>query len=534
MHGLLADTSQSGDPADGLLQLPWSPRTRVVEFAPDPQTIVPIAKDRAARHGEGLPFWLHVRHASRSEPLFRDTPKLSDVSQGNLGDCGLLASLAAIVYLGTGHAVKLMMCGDASGDNAYVRLHDMARTSHYFKVGKSTIAIRVPGAFHAGTGSGLWAAVLEKAMTVVSQYKQRGGFDNDWTLDVPGAGYHRLVAMQPRVALGALLGVETRCDKIHPMSPHLDEMSADVLRLRQILRGDGGTLDHAVKTQLFADPTHGNGLVLPRLLDLFYERVWRPWVTVTNPWGVWRRADPRAQQQEVQALGLWRGYQQGIKGGVYRQEDFERFLTGFADLPSNRAQWPLQTFARTGPLLPFLGITARQAVDCVCRWTRQQRILSGRRGSGHYSAVQVSLFDDIRQALHELRPVVLGTSLSVGAVTVGSGLNGENVYKGLVGPHGYAVLGCHLDPGTQLRFVRVYNPWGNYGRGYDFAPSAAYVPPPPGEIRRVAAGEPWVYPTDAGVFWLELADLTKHCDAVTWCLATPPVILEGRALGHRT
>ena len=65
----------------------------------------------------------------------------------------------------------------------------------------------------------------------------------------------------------------------------------------------------------------------------------------------------------------------------------------------------------------FQAITARQAVECVCRWVRQQQIFTGKRGTGFYTAAQVRLYDEIAQHLQARRPVRPGHQPLVGTWT---------------------------------------------------------------------------------------------------------------------
>ena len=106
---------------------------------------------------------------------------------------------------------------------------------------------------------------------------------------------------------------------------------------------------------------------------------------------------------------------------------------------------------------------------CVVDWVRRKRIFAGVRGTGLYSLEQDKLYRDIQEHLQNYRPVCLGTYDYPGAPEPGRrGGGGEHMSKGLAGPHAYAVLDC-MQVGD-VKYVRVHNPWGHTGRGYNFAP----------------------------------------------------------------
>jgi hypothetical protein len=179
-----------------------------------------------------------------------------------------------------------------------------------------------------------------------------------------------------------------------------------------------------------------------------------------------------------------------------------------------------------------------QAVRCVVDWVRRQRIFAGERGSGRYTPAQDELYQDIQEHLRNYRPVCLGTFEHPGSQDPGrQGESGENLSKGLAGPHSYAVLDC-IQVGD-VKYVRVHNPWGRVGRGYTFAPD--FLRPPrstAAELRLFQrSNDPQIpphrriehaYETDAGTFYLELSDITKRCQALYTCTQTPGVINQGR------
>jgi hypothetical protein len=505
------------DGPDGLLLLPRDAKVEAVD--PDPGSIVEVTEDLRTNKGVKevpYPIFLFPKHQRQQRRLFEHLPVLGDINQRQMGDCWFLAALAAIVGLGTGNAIKWMMSGQ--GDHAYVRLWDRAQMPHYVCVDKGLIEVRGPAVFHS-TG-GLWAAVLEKAMTAI---------DKEGRFDPQGTVYGRLKGGQSHIAFQALLGVEAESSPINAAFNY-DATSADWTALRSLLRGD---LEHG-SSMLLKQSVFG-GLVPFTELNTFYDTVWVPWVEQTSLLGRW-----------MGSFGVF------TQGRVYRLEDFERFMREFANEPVNGLRWSalasdvnaeayhagLAAFRRN-PVFSRMpdhrrrGPTALQAVECVCQWVRRKRVFSGRRSTGVYTALQVRLYDDIVQHLNTYRPVCLGTYELVGTPDPELGSSGEKKSKGLAGAHGYAVTGCYKDNATGARFVQVFNPWGRTGRGYTFSPNALHLKP------SQAALQKWVkdqsaYETDEPLFWLELADVTKRCNQIYTCKTTPEVIKAGRRLSSFT
>ena len=114
------------------------------------------------------------------QPLFPTLPEVTDINQHNMGDCWFLAALAAIVAMGSGEAIKLMMRsvavdrhipapGDPGRADRDARRRAPVRPTtdpHYLLVEKSLVETDVPGKTYHSTGAP-WVAVLEKAMTAI-------------------------------------------------------------------------------------------------------------------------------------------------------------------------------------------------------------------------------------------------------------------------------------------------------------------------------------------------------------------------------
>ena len=82
---------------------------QVDDVDPPTESIVKVAEEAKAKGISGIPYFLLPRHELQLRPLFERIPELGDINQRQMGDCWFLAALAAIITLGTGHAIRLMM-----------------------------------------------------------------------------------------------------------------------------------------------------------------------------------------------------------------------------------------------------------------------------------------------------------------------------------------------------------------------------------------------------------------------------------------
>jgi hypothetical protein len=148
----------------------------------------------------------------------------------------------------------------------------------------------------------------------------------------------------------------------------------------------------------------------------------------------------------------------------------------------------------------------------VVSWLEQQKLYPGKRGTAKYTAGQLAVFDKIQKAVLAKQYVSVGSRMEVGRSSSGSGHSaGEAQSKGLAGPHVYAVLDFGFGdtpsrttrPDGQLHWVKLANPWGDYGRKYVRQDGRL-------KAHEIEKGSP----ADTGQFWLELTDLTKRFDNV--------------------
>ena len=122
----------------------------------------------------------------------------------------------------------------------------------------------------------------------------------------------------------------------------------------------------------------------------------------------------------------------------------------------------------------------------------------GARRSKKYSPATAKWFDKIGLALQDRKVVVLETVAQIAKGPLGVGHSGgEPKAKGLVGSHAYTAIATASE-GDRL-FIRVRNPWGKYGRAYDWGAVK-------GGVAKVDE--------DAGEFLIELNDAVKRFSKV--------------------
>jgi hypothetical protein len=141
-------------------------------------------------------------------------------------------------------------------------------------------------------------------------------------------------------------------------------------------------------------------------------------------------------------------------------------------------------------------------------WINREGILPGRRGTGVYRKAHRQTFAEIATALSRGMGVTAGTKKQVARSDkiIKKGQAGEGVARsGLVGDHVYAVLATKQEDG--LCWLQIRNPWGNWGMRYEKGIH--------GEGPK--QGRPYLRPRNekqAGTFWIELLDFSKHFDTI--------------------
>lgn len=424
---------------DGELDLSGSP------------VIEPLANP-GARGGLGLNKAHFAPVASR---LFPNDPTSGDIKQQQIGDCYLLAGVLAILARQGGPKTIAGMMKEVNG-RVIVRLYDTTQTARYVSIEKS---IRKNEEKH--NGGAIWATLLEKAYAAASFVEENK--PDPKTKDTPkGAG--KFVSGYAKLHAGGkssdvfkvLLG--GNAERKEFSTTRFD--SGPGMKFLQLWTlEETGKVHETMRADLLDKIFEGDGELFMSFLH------WRT-NYVKNQWDVLldSRGDIKNDKDEL------------VRRTVLRQDDLAKFFVDFS-------------------------LEKRCATKLV-DYVQRHNLLPGKRGSGVYTERQITNFDRIKRALAEHKPVALGTTKMVGAVSSGKGKSaGEAMGKGLVGGHAYAVISLREDALPPFRkWIRIRNPWGDTGREY-------YQASPDSNVLKARA-------IDAAEYDLELSDLTKRFESL--------------------
>jgi hypothetical protein len=419
--------------------------------------------------------------------LFPHPPTTEDVRQGALGDCYLHAAVLSIVARDPRYIVSMMK---DEGTTVTVRLYDVSPgppkqfTPKYARVEKSEVlsaytfkesgVVTGRGLYESYARGALWVKMVEKA------YAAAG---------MSGLG----AALTGRPSYGEIAGGFT------------------ALAMQHLLGQDADLSVEAVQT--------GPGVNAALL-----------------PNGVGRLPWSRAEREEHQQAKAGEDKQQAyaalvsfeIFHDVAKVDDWMDFAARVDIEAKVRAHVSKGTDYRKGEirLEDFVAVFNDEGLDptmakAVTDWLEAKRLYPGKRGTGKYTANQLALFGRIRTLLQSGGFVAVGSKSEAGRTVGGTGHSGgETKSKGIAGGHAYAVLGyspdkdpSELQPG-ELVFIRLRNPWGNYGRQYEPRQGdklKVKKAAPTGDTAKDTAETEKIHEATAGgEFDIELSDLTKR------------------------
>jgi hypothetical protein len=409
--------------------------------------------------------------AQTNAPLFPRTPSTQDVEQGGLGDCYLIAALLSIVSDNPNN-IKNMMVDNLDG-TVTVHLYDVARpkdqaktfTDRYIKIDKST-AIWKDTKRDVYARGALWVKLLEKA------YAAAGYTGGESATRTPSFG--AIAGGQSWIAWEHLTGKEAKREEMSTSvsteeTKYLPKISGSVIkppwddkRYNKTYPQEKKWVDRGRMTADRAFLNYSSYHILGKRLD--YLDKWMAYLRTVDV------------EKEVKAIAA-KGPGKYAPFAEIRLNDFETLFNTRHPLDGSVAQ-------------------------VIVKWLADNQLYPGRRGSGKYTKKQLAFFTSIETALTNHRHVALGTKETVGRVTQGTGHSaGESKSKGLVGGHAYAVLNYGYGPGKvrdssagEVRWVKVRNPWGHYGRVYEQDKAK-----PSEEIAE---------------FWLDLSEVTKRFESL--------------------
>jgi Calpain family cysteine protease len=500
-----------------------------------------------AQHVQPLQRWERTKR-----PLFVGKPSPADIEQGALGDCYLLSTLISIADANP-DAIENMMRDD--GDTVTVRLFDKDMSDpdkprfveKYVSVEKSTLQGQGVRGFLAGAGSeragdSLWVQILEKAYTThvgKTPDELAGGAKAEKSRSLAG-----MASGWSNDSFEALLGRPAQ-RKAMPGRRQFGERLNTALKVPRFLfteesegRVRKGLARLTVKDQGVPSP-----VVLP---GEFIDRVV----------GCLRANSPFEQaedlKQALQTAGLCDTNGAVVPGGwdtangprpPTPNELFNPILVACISKDVSSVEPLKQSAAYTKIKAldddPLCAEVRREDLAELFASPEFQRLLPttqeylrsnleaefpGKRFTGQYSRHQSALWEEIGQGLENNSLMCLGTPQFVGRKSEGRGHSaGEEKSKGLAGTHSYAVLGVYepapgepgyvkpKEGGQPIRYLRLRNPWGNYGRVYTEQKGTK------GESRPHGAKA-----TKEGEFLLELSDVNKRFSSFS---VTDPLVL---------
>ncbi len=416
-------------------------------------------------------------------PLFQRAPTVSDVNQGAIGDCYLLAALISIAHSKPKAIVDMM--ADA-GNTVVVRLYDVDRsgtvprfTPRFVRVRKSVVKTKYEVLEHGKkTGErsaytyakeALWVQMVEKAYAAA-------GMNALGTSSLGATGaYGDIATGFASLAMEHLLG--------RPAEQSFE----------------------AMQTGVGANPA-----LLPR-------HVFR------LPWSTAEIADYERAQSAADKKQAYQGLMSfSIFGDAGKVDAWMTFASKVSvddevrkivskGTAYKKGEIRLETFAT---LFEQFGLDLGLS-STLLSWLRANQLYPGKRGTGKYTTNQLELFTKIRNALSAGGYISVSTKPEAGRVVGGTGdSGGEKKSKGIAGGHAYAVLSVRpakdisaLKP-NELLWVLLRNPWSRYGRQYealDWRTSSLKV-----KKGATTPDTEKLHETTGGEFWVELSDLTKR------------------------
>jgi len=399
--------------------------------------------------------------------LFAGPPTVEQTQQGTIADCFILASLIAILSKPNGaNAIINMMKED--GTDVIVRLYSDPGAAHFFRVPKGVILSETK---KATVRNCCWVDVLEACLSV---FRMKAS-DND---PQPGRPLlQNLEGGQAAFALQHLLGVEGTNDqvvgpKVDPGAPTgIQARHAGIAFVNLILDPVAVTASEGDITGMFGgNPAMFRGYqAWLKLQGTIVKAAWRSYIS-TQKYKHTVVVDTVSEDRVVPIS--------------IRMDGFEQFVT--SHFPRVYAT-PIVQFAQNAYLM-----------------NTGESLFPRRRREGGLSVNEQAVYKVISDCLKQGWPVVASSNSWVGKPE-GTGFSGgEDMAKGIVGGHCYAVTEAYLS--GSRRMVKLVNPWRRYAR----------VMVQSGGASKPAATDP-SNDTSLGVMALPIRTVSKHFEFISYC-----------------
>lgn len=419
-------------------------------------------------------------------PLFDGPVSVSDIRQGAIGDCYLIAGIYSLARQNP-QAIHDMMKDNGDG-SVTVRLYEKNQDTDKYEPVYITVDKSVPkDDKHAEDTP--WVQMLEKAYAVhKGSYTAigKGGHTHDVFSTFLG------VDSEQKTILG---GIPKLSDVVLRMPGY--ELSGSAMKMLQARKDEFGFTDEQLEAM--------KDMPIDTLKDLFKakgtmieELSGVKWPQLTKPDDDLRKAlasdDP---QVKAGAMGEYRKAKDRFKE---MQTELDKILTTqdrndalqkiiastptFKKLESSPTVYredveqiitEMKAYAEKHPSITQNGrpFTSLDLIEDFETHSRElgfpRKDVSSKLGTEiHYNVQQVELFESIKEDLSAGKYLAVGSEKHIG-VSQGKGHSGgESIVDGLAGQHAYSLLDT-FETGDGRKFVRIANPWGSdFSRDYTF------------------------------------------------------------------
>jgi len=416
-------------------------------------------------------------------PLFpKGSPNPADVEQGGIGDCYLMAALSSVAQQDPAYIREIMV---DQGDKVSVRLYEVDQSDpanhtfspKYITIEKSIASLGGKALYNQGA---LWVSMMEKAYAA-------GGFTGSGTAPTQAQpSYEDISGGFSRHAFEVLMGEEARSSSLQGGPAMQSNFNFAMIeqtgwegntyhfnRNYVSLPWDQASFD--MYNQLKAGPQPDDYTPLP-----FFDPVFNSNKGMVDTWMNFVRTGKIDRMFKKQNDEHAAGYA------------YEITIQSFRDL-----------FQKEG--------LDNATANAVLTYIEANKLYPGELGTAVYSQSQLDSFEEVRTALTNGQSVAANTYQFPTRGNTGAGHSaGEATYQGIAGGHAYTVMDTKAntdsnpesDAGSgNFYWVKMRNPWGSYGREYDFSQVG-----PDNMAKAIEEGD--------GVFWLELSDLSRYFDSL--------------------
>ena len=474
-------------------------------------------------------------------PLFEQKPSVNDIHQGNLGDCYFLAGLMSVVDKNPDYVQSLMK--DNGDGTVTVKLFDRELdtvTPRFYTVNKTTLVSKDKRVEHSKEVA--WVEIMEKAWAALrsEQQARKSSIDARKTSYSmvgieSGGGDEPIKALTGGKSSGGkddIISAKENFQKLFlseklPQKLQVFELhvtSTNKSGLIAALEGIG--LSKPGATEAYeALKAHGGfnyyGDTIQNILDsagLLDGMKFKPEFVA---------------EKEDKKPTVWVGTTRKTIQSAGKSPDYQRLLD-FQALESVKTLGK-KAAPRKDEVDELLDSSA---VASAVGGTLQQKLkdaaagkFPGKRMTGHYSASDLQLWDQLKTLVSQDSAVTVGTPKIVGSTVDGEGeSHGEKVSKGLAGGHEYALLGLYeptegepfyVKPekgGIPIKYAVLRNPWNDQDPDRENPTAGRIYVAVRNKQGRIIAYK--AKGNQRSEFLLALSDLTKRFDSMS---ASPPL-----------